>query len=83
MLIDTTYGKVEVPDCYADEYKTKTDIELLETLLKQNNTGNGFIDPILVQMLADKNFIRKGETFKQLEEKDKLIESFEKGIKQT
>lgn len=55
MQIDTPYGKAEVPDCYADEYTVKTDVELLETLLNQNSTGNGFIDPILVQMLTDKN----------------------------
>ncbi|MGN0961297.1 MAG: hypothetical protein ACI4PF_03770 [Christensenellales bacterium] len=71
MLIDTPYGKAEVPDCYTNEYEDKTDIELLETLLQQNTTGNGFIDPILVQMLSDKELIHKGETFRQLEKRVK------------
>ncbi len=72
MLIDTPCGKVEVPNNYTNEYIDKTDIELLNILLAQNNAIDGLIDPILVQILSDKNLIHKGETFKQLEERIKL-----------
>lgn len=46
MKLYTPLGIAELPDSYADEYRDKTDIELLEELLRQDNTGDGFLDPI-------------------------------------
>ena len=56
MIIETPIGKVEMPDSYADEYKDKTDVELMETFIKQYK---GFIDPVLFQILKNKNLIKK------------------------
>ena len=77
MLIDTPYGKAEVPDNYANEYKDKTDIELIEILLSQNK---GFLDPILVQICIDKNLLKKGEAVEDLEMKldDMKLQEYDK-----
>lgn len=66
MFINTPYGKAEVPNCYVNEYKNKTDIELLEILINQNKR---FLDPVLVQICVDKNLLRKGEAKEDLEMK--------------
>ena len=61
MKLYTPLGIAELPDSYADEYKNMTDIELLEELLRQDNTEDGFLDPILVSILIDKKLLFKGE----------------------
>ena len=66
MRIDTPYGKADMPDCYANEYKNKTNIELLEILINQNKR---FLDPVLVQICIDKDLLRKGEAVEDLEMK--------------
>ncbi len=58
MKLYTPLGKVELPDNYADKYKDKTDIELLEELVKQSSQT---LDPVLVQILVDKKLLFKGE----------------------
>lgn len=61
MKLYTPLGIAELPDNYADEYKEMTDIELLEELVKQDTTEDGFLDPILVSILIDKKLLFKGE----------------------
>lgn len=68
MKLYTPLGIAELPDNYADEYKDKTDIELLEELVKQDSTEDGFLDPILVSILIDKSCClraKDGVIFKQ------------------
>lgn len=66
MIINTPYGNAEVPDNYANEYKDKTDIELIEILLEQNKR---FLDPVLVQICVNRNLLKKGEAVEDLEMK--------------
>ena len=69
MKLYTPLGIAKLPDSYADEYRDKTDIELLEELLKQDNTGDGFLDPILVSILIDKKLLFKGERVNDIQAK--------------
>lgn len=69
MKLYTPLGIAKLPDNYADEYKNKTDIELLEELLRQDNTGDGFLDPILVSILIDKKLLFKGERVNDIQAK--------------
>lgn len=69
MKLYTPLGIAELPDSYADEYKDKTDIELLEKLVKQDTTDDGFLDPILVSILIDKKLLFKGEKWSDIKEK--------------
>ena len=73
MKLYTPLGIAELSDSYADEYKDKTDIELLEELLRQDNTGDGFLDPILVSILIDKKLLFKGERFSDIQVKIKEL----------
>ena len=66
MILQTPCGEFDILNSFADEYKGKTDIELLETLLEQNKK---FVDPVLVQILADKGLICKGMFTKDIERK--------------
>lgn len=61
MKLYTPLGIAELPDSYADEYKDMSDVELLEELVKQDTTEDGFLDPILVSILIDKKLLFKGE----------------------
>ncbi len=73
MKLQTPIGnKLEVSDSLANEYKNKTDIELLEDLIKQNNSKTGIIDPVLVQILTNKKLLTKGMRFEDV--KQKIIE---------
>ena len=58
MIIDTPLGKVDIPNNLVDKYKNKTDIELLEELVRQSNQS---VDPVLVQILVDKKLLFAGE----------------------
>ncbi len=69
MKLYTPLGIAELPDNYADEYRDKSDIELLEELLRQDNTGDGFLDPILVSILIDKKLLFKGERVNDIQAK--------------
>lgn len=69
MKLYTPLGIAELPDNYADEYKNKTDIELLEELLRQDSTEDGFLDPILVSILIDKKLLFNGEKWSDIKEK--------------
>lgn len=69
MKLYTPLGVAELPDNYADEYKGMTDIELLEELVKQDTTDNGFLDPILVSILIDKKLLFKGEKLSDIKAK--------------
>lgn len=69
MKLYTPLGIAELPDNYADEYRDKPDIELLEELLRQDNTGDGFLDPILVSILIDKKLLFKGERVNDIQAK--------------
>lgn len=69
MKLYTPLGIAELPDNYADEYRDKSDIELLEELLRQDNTGDGFLDPILVSILIDKKLLFKGEKCSDIQAK--------------
>ncbi len=69
MKLYTPLGIAKLPDSYADEYRDKTDIELLEELLRQDNTGDGFLDPILVSILIDKKLLFKGERVNDIQAK--------------
>lgn len=72
MKLQTPIGKLEVSDSLANEYKNKTDIELLEDLIKQNNSETGIIDPVLVQILTNKKLLTKGMRFEDV--KQRIIE---------
>lgn len=72
MKLQTPIGKLEVSDSLANEYKNKTDIELLEDLIKQNNSETGIIDPALVQILTNKKLLTKGMRFEDV--KQRIIE---------
>lgn len=61
MKLYTPLGIAELLDSYADEYKDMSDVELLEELVKQDTTEDGFLDPILVSILIDKKLLFKGE----------------------
>lgn len=69
MKLYTPLGIAELPDNYADEYKDKTDVELLEELVKQDTTEDGFLDPILVSILIDKKLLFKGEKWSDIQAK--------------
>ena len=69
MKLYTPLGIAELPDSYADEYKGKTDIELLEELLRQDTTDDGFLDPILVSILIDKKLLFRGERLSDIQTK--------------
>ena len=69
MKLYTPLGIAKLPDSYADEYRDKTDIELLEELLRQDNTGDGFLDPILVSILIEKKLLFKGERVNDIQAK--------------
>lgn len=69
MKLYTPLGIAELPDNYADEYKNMTDIELLEELVKQDTTEDGFLDPILVSILIDKKLLFKGERLSDVQAK--------------
>lgn len=69
MKLYTPLGIAELPDNYADEYKNKTDIELLEELVRQDTTEEGFLDPILVSILIDKKLLFKGEKWSDIKAK--------------
>ncbi len=69
MKLYTPLGIAELPDSYADEYKNKTDIELLEELVRQDSTEDGFLDPILVSILIDKKLLFKGEKCSDIQAK--------------
>ena len=58
MKIDTPLCKLDVPENLVDKYSDKTDIELLEELVKQSNRT---FDPVLVQILVDKELLFAGE----------------------
>ncbi len=72
MKLQTPIGKLEVSDSLANEYKNKTDIELLEDLIKQNNSETGIIDPVLVQILTNKKLLTNGMKFEDV--KQKIVE---------
>lgn len=69
MKLYTPLGMADLPDSYADKYKNMTDIELLEELVKENNTGEGFLDPILVSILIDKKLLFKSEKWSDIQVK--------------
>lgn len=69
MKLYTPLGIAELPDNYADEYKDKTDVELLEELVRQDSTKDGFLDPILVSILIDKKLLFKGEKWSDIQAK--------------
>lgn len=69
MKLYTPLGIAELPDNYADEYKDKTDVELLEELVKQDTTEDGSLDPILVSILIDKKLLFKGERIYDIQSK--------------
>lgn len=69
MKLYTPLGIAELPDSYADEYKDKTDVELLEELVRQDTTEEGFLDPILVSILIDKKLLFKGERLSDIQAK--------------
>lgn len=69
MKLYTPLGIAELPDNYADEYKNKTDVELLEELVRQDTTEEGFLDPILVSILIDKKLLFKGEKWSDIQAK--------------
>lgn len=77
MKIYTPLGKVELPDSYVDEYKDMTDIELLEELVRQNNTREGFLDPILVSILIDKKLLLRGEKCSDIQAKIEKLKELE------
>ncbi len=77
MRIYTPLGKAELPDSYADEYKAMTDIELLEELVRQNNTKKGLLDPILVSILIDKKLLLRGEKCSDVQAKIQKLKSLE------
>lgn len=49
--------------------KNKTDVELLEELVRQDTTEDGFLDPILVSILIDKKLLFKGEKWSDIQAK--------------
>ena len=69
MKLYTPLGIAELPDSYADEYKDMSDVELLEELVKQDTTEDGFLDPILVSILIDKKLLFKGEKLSDIQAK--------------
>ena len=69
MKLYTPLGIAELPDRYADEYKDMSDVELLEELVKQDATEDGFLDPILVSILIDKKLLFKGERLNDIHAK--------------
>lgn len=77
MKIYTPLGKVELPENYADEYKDKTDIELLEELVRQDTTEDGFLDPILVSILIDKKLLFRGERICDIQVKIQRLKEYE------
>ena len=69
MKLYTLLGIAELPDSYVDEYKDMFDVELLEELVKQDTTEDGFLDPILVSILIDKKLLFKGERVSDIQAK--------------
>lgn len=69
MKLYTPLGVAKLPDSYADEYKDMSDVELLEELVKQDTTKDGFLDPILVSILIDKKLLFKGERLSDIQSK--------------
>ena len=59
--LETPCGICKMP--IGNEYKDKTDIELLELLLKQNKR---FIDPVLIQILVNKKLLNAGDHITQI-----------------
>lgn len=66
MKLDTPIGKVEYPDFLAEPYKDKSDIELLEILVTEQQQ---IVDPVLLQILVNKGLLFKGERIKEVKER--------------
>lgn len=78
MFIETPIGKADVPNNLVEKYKNKTDVELMVTFIEQYKK---FIDPVLFQILKNKNLIKDTDKMFNLQitlDKLKLKERTEK-----